>query len=139
FTADLGVSGQFGVGTSTTVTTANGPNGTLVLAGSNTITAGTVRVSYGSTNAGTSNLRLGTSNTINADNIYIATGKGAGNLLFNTGLSGPTVTIRGSAGGSSRVALFRVGDYSDYAAGGASTNSTGNVNFNGRSVDAGLT
>jgi fibronectin-binding autotransporter adhesin len=135
FTADYGSTGVIAVGASAAGTTANGPNGTLNLAETNTLTAGTLRVSYGAVNGGTSHLRLGTTNTLRVDNLYVATGKGAGNLVFNTGLTNPSVTIRGSDG-TSRVATMNVGDYTDYAAGGASTNSAGTVDFTGGTVDA---
>lgn len=135
FVANYGASGAIGIGTSPTATAGNGPNGTLILAGSNTLTAGTLRVSFGSNNGGTSNLRLGAANTINVDNLYVATGKGAGNLLFATGLVNPSLTLR-AADGVARVALMRLGDYSDYTAGGASTLSNGVVNFTGGTVNA---
>jgi autotransporter-associated beta strand protein len=129
FSANYGATGKIGIGTSTAVVTANGPNGTLLLAANNSITAGTLFVSFGSTNAGKNTLRLGTTNTINVDALGVGLGKGPGTLNFEDGLTNPAVVIRGSAGGASRVVNFRIGDYSDYTAGGASTASTGNVNF----------
>jgi autotransporter-associated beta strand protein len=135
FTVDYGPAGVIAVGASAVGSTANGPNGTLNLAATNTLTADALRVSYGGVNGGTSHLRLGTTNTLHIDNLHVATGKGAGNLVFNTGLTNPTVTIRGSDG-TSRVGIMNVGDYTDYAAGGASTNSTGTVDFTGGTVDA---
>src|SRR5262249_50769836 len=103
FTANYGATGKIGIGTSDTVTTANGPNGTLILADqTNALTAGTMYVGYGSTNAGTNTLRLGTTNTINVDNIIVAGGKGPASLNFRAGLTNPSVAIRGSDG-TSRV------------------------------------
>jgi autotransporter-associated beta strand protein len=135
FTADYGSTGIIAIGASGTGGTANGPNGTLNLAAMNSLTAGTLRVSYCGVNGGASQLRLGTTNTLRVDSLHVATGKGAGTLVFNTGLTNPTVTIRGTDG-TSRVGVMNVGDYTDYASGGASTNSTGTVDFTGGTVDA---
>ncbi len=130
-----GSSGIIGIGTGLNGAVGNGPNGTMTLGASNTLAAGTLRLSYGSTNAGTNNLRLGLVNTLNFDTILIGSGKGTGNLLFSPGLVNPSVTLRGFDG-VSPVNLMKLSDYSDYTAGGASTNSSGVVNFSGGNVDA---
>jgi fibronectin-binding autotransporter adhesin len=137
FTANYGATGKIGVGTTNTVTAGNGPNGTLILGGNNTLTAGTMYVGYGATNAGTNTLRLGTTNSINVDNLTVAGGKGPGTMNFNTGLTNPTLVLRGSGGGANRVTNWKIADYSDYASGGASTASTGTVNFTAAGTGSG--
>jgi autotransporter-associated beta strand protein len=137
FTANFGPSGAIGVGTTANVTAGNANNGNLLLAANSTLTAGTIKVQYDGTNAGGgSAVRLGQTNVINADLITIAAGKGAGTLNFNAALTAPTVKIRGSDGASA-VGTFNLSDYSDYTAGGASTNSAGTVNLTATGTNAG--
>ena len=67
--------------------------------GTNTITAGTLAVNDtgGSSGAGNALLHLGTTNTINANTINMGTGGRSGATLnFATGLTSPTVKIRGT-------------------------------------------
>lgn len=87
----------------------NRGNGDVTLAAANTITATAFNV--GSTTVGStggsskSDLLLGTTNTINADTITVGGGLGSGTVGFRAGLTAPTVTIRGSAGATSRANL----------------------------------
>lgn len=131
---------SFNVGTGTT------GFGTAYLADSSTITAGTLSTggsgaSYG---AGVSNkLYFGTTTTLNVDALafakdrtygtikFRATGDGAAN---NTTVSGATLTIRGSTGGSSRATTMTLGDSSGTMPGTAGGTST--LNLTGGSVDA---
>jgi autotransporter-associated beta strand protein len=137
FTANFGPSGAIGVGTAANVTPGNANNGTLLLAANSTLTAGTIKVQYDGTNAGGgSTVRLGQTNVINADLITIAAGKGAGTLNFNADLTAPTFKLRGSDGASA-VGTLNLSDYSDYTAGGASTNSAGTVNLTATGTGAG--
>lgn len=87
----------------------NRGNGDVTLAGANVITATTFSVgntTVGSTGGGSkSDLLLGTTNAINADTITVGVGLASGSVGFRMGLTAPTVTIRGSAGGTSRANL----------------------------------
>ncbi len=124
-----------------TVATANfgsgQGNGDVTLANSNAITATTLNLgtSTGSTGSTTkSDLLLGTVNTIHADTINVGLNYGSGNLAFRTGLTNPSVTIRGTAGGAS-LADLTVGNSNGISI----NNSQGSsVNLRGGSVDAAL-
>ena len=73
---------------------------------------------------GTQELLLGGNNTITADTLAIGGFKMTGAMRFRTGLSGGTITMRGSAGGADRVKVLGVGDHragvTDYFSGGTS-------------------
>ncbi|MEO6846337.1 MAG: hypothetical protein ABI443_03195, partial [Chthoniobacterales bacterium] len=85
FSAGLGSTGSFLVGSNPTVTSnAQGSASTVTLADTNTITAGTFAVGSASTNSqvstdGPSTLYLGRSNTINATAVYV--GRGAASTV----------------------------------------------------------
>lgn len=108
FTADLGMTGVFRVGDSNT-NGSGGPNTdpVLTLAGtSNTITSGILGIGDAQGQGGTATLELGGgTNVINADTVYIGAtspaARGSGALVFD-GATG-TLTLRGSAGGTSRA------------------------------------
>jgi autotransporter-associated beta strand protein len=121
-------------------------NDILTLAGNNTITASDTNgiVVAGATSTGgggTQRLRLGTTNVLNATRFVIGGSRSNGALEFNTGLSNPTVNIRGATGGSSRTNIY-LGDQaitlggSLYQSGGGSTSITGTMNFTGGTVNA---
>ncbi len=83
-------------------------NGDVSLAGTNSITATTLNLgtSVPSTSGSTtSDLLLGTSNTFNIDTINVGLNFASGTVGFRSGLTNPTITIRGSAGGTSRTDL----------------------------------
>ncbi len=123
---------------------------TLVLAatgaGTNVITASKLAVgdSDGNEPGGVSLLELGTDNTLNVDDIYIASRadqstlnwqRTSGAMAFQNTDDSSSVTIRGSAGGSSRANLSIGLGEAPY---GGNTNSslTGSVDFTGGTVDA---
>ncbi len=80
---------------------------TLTLSPNNTITATVLTVGdsngFNATNG--SSLILGQANVFNANTINVGNSKGTGFVFFNTGLTAPTLKIRGAAGGSSRADL----------------------------------
>jgi len=106
---------------------------------SNTITADSLLLATGTTR-GTSGtfVRLGASNTLNANLIILAGGRMSATMQFQAGLAGtPSVTIRGKAGGTSRADLV-IGNQGGYLSSGTggSSSSAGVVNWNGATVDA---
>ena len=122
-------------------------NDTLTLAGSNTITAsGTngILVAGATTSpgsGGTQRLKLGTANVLNATRFVIGASRTSGALEFNTGLTTPSVTIRGATGGTSRTNIY-LGDQAITLnpgisqSGGGSTSISGTMNFTGGTVNA---
>lgn len=115
----------------------NGANviATVRLAKTNTITANTITVANSISSGGSGNnvLRLGQTNSIRADNIYIGRKKANGVLDFDVGLSGPSVTIRNRAGDG--AANLYIG-YND--SGNTGTQPTSLVDLQGGTVDAQL-
>ena len=104
--------------------------GVLKLANTNTITAKTFEIGSGATASGFTlgRLDLGASNTFNVDAINVGSGfQGQGGIMF---ASSGTVTIRGSAGGSSTAVL----NESFGASSSASYNNQ--VDFTGGVLDA---
>ena len=56
---------------------------------------------------------MGQVNTFNTDGLVVSgtrSSSGGTRLNFSSGASNPTFTLRGSAGGSSRAAVFSIGD-----------------------------
>jgi len=101
---------KFGVGAQNSTTLTGGNEGdTLTLAtSSNTITASVFAVidlDTGTSLTSTGTVHLGQSNTINATTFNVGSvGRATATLDFATGLaSDPSLTIRGTAGGSSRA------------------------------------
>ncbi|QOV88280.1 beta strand repeat-containing protein [Humisphaera borealis] len=81
---------------------------TITLAGgTNNITASTINIGNGTTGGGVVNttVNLGTTNTLKVDTIRFGNGRAGGNLKFATGLTNPTLTITGAAGGASTTNL----------------------------------
>ena len=110
-----GAANTFRVGIRTGATNLSGGitgDSTVTLATTNTITAATLAIgtTAANNNGGTSVLRLGQANALNANTISIGNGgRNNATLEFNTGLTSPTATIRGTAGGTSRVTTWEVG------------------------------
>lgn len=135
-----------------TSVTVNGPGSTVLVqpattasgtfacdwvlsAAANSITAASVAVggatgsSQGSSNTGA--IRLGTTNTINTGSLGLGGFNGRGEITLQAGLTSPTVTIRGTAGGSTAMPTAVIGDTSS-----GSRTGEGLLNLNGASVDA---
>jgi autotransporter-associated beta strand protein len=118
---------------------ANDPNGTLYLAQNNLITtrntAEGINIGDASANPSTnaSNLFLGQSNVINTNRIKIGFRKSVGTLAFKSGLVNPTLTVRGTAGGTNRMAALLIGDNGSTT--GTSFTATGTADLRGGTVD----
>lgn len=133
FTANLGASGIFRLGA--TNGTSAGPQATVKLAATSSITANLVGVGDRTGRGGTGNpqtLKLGNvQNTINANTIAIGStnGRGSGNLSFETGTG--TLTLRAADGTADVTTMNMVNN-------GFGHNGTHNavVDFAGHSVDA---
>lgn len=85
--------------------------------------------SQGSSNTGA--IRLGTTNVINTGSLGLGGFNGRGEITLQSGLTSPTVTIRGTAGGATAVPVAILGDTSSGARSGE-----GLLNLNGATVDA---
>lgn len=113
------------------------PQATLTLANANTITANTLVV--GSNGQLTSNniLNLGASNQLNVGHWALAVGRANGTVQFGSGLSQPTLVLRGQAGGSSRadITLGDSRNISGTGVVGGSSIPTGTMNLSGGVVD----
>jgi hypothetical protein len=131
----------------------NGTNGsgTVYLSDNSTITATTLTGggtgTYGSWNSGITNqLVLGSATVMNVDSIAFATGRTRGTVAFRPATSGaantgaattPSLTIRGTAGGTSRAALS-IGDVSEGGAWSPAGAYTSTADFSAGTVDAQL-
>jgi autotransporter-associated beta strand protein len=131
-TANLGSSGVFRLGSNST--NGNGPQATVKLASTSTITAGTLGVADRTgRGASTQTLKLGNvSNTINANTVAIGStnGRGSGNLSFET-VSGSTLTLRATDGIAAVTTMNMVNNSFGHNGTHAAT-----VDFSGHSVDA---
>ena len=129
--------GLIGVGTSATGGQGNASFGTLVLGSNNTLTASTLRVGYTFTgNTSASVLKLGTTNHINADTVSVGSGKTqntTGLMIFNAGLTNPTLVLRGSDGVAPVTAL-KIGDASEDTI-ASSSGTVGAVDFTASGAD----
>jgi autotransporter-associated beta strand protein len=126
-----------GSGNSTTLNNV----ATATLAQNNTITASALQVgdAAASNDGGISTLNLGQTNVINANTIGVGrSGRSDATLQFATGLTNPTVSIRGTNGGSNPVNTFTVGRMAQFAS-AAQDSFTADVNFGGGSIDAIIT
>ena len=116
----------------------NRPNGTLILALTNTIrvngAAPAVNVGDGSSNGGTEFVQLGQTNALFADSMTIARQKCIATLNFNPALAGynPGLYLRGNS--TSRMAALAIGDNSLQSTSGTGAN--GNVDLSLGAVDA---
>lgn len=102
---------------------------------SNTITAANLNIgTTGGANAGgvfnSGRLDLGTSNVINVDICRLGTTRDAGLVQFQTGLTNPSITMRGQ-NGTSAVTSITVGENSA----GSTGVGTSNMNLSAGSVD----
>ncbi|MBE2282926.1 MAG: autotransporter-associated beta strand repeat-containing protein [Prosthecobacter sp.] len=124
---------QFNVGYGSNQTKVN----FTLSANSNTITANTMRfgANYGN-GGGTNTVKLGKTNTFNANTIIIAAARASTTVSVQAGVTNPTWAIRGTSGGVSRSDLILGINGSAYGANsGGSSASTANVNLTGVSVD----
>lgn len=124
---------QFNVGYGSNQTKVN----FTLSANSNTITANTMRfgANYGN-GGGTNTLKLGKTNTFNANTIIIAAARASTTVSVQAGVTNPTWAIRGTSGGVSRSDLILGINGSAYGANsGGSSASTANVNLTGVNVD----
>lgn len=94
---------RFDVGRSTnavgTFQNSARPQATLTLASSNTITANTLVVGSNAQTTTSNILNLGASNELNVNHWVLAVGRANGTVQFTSGLSQPTLVLRGQAGG----------------------------------------
>jgi len=141
FKANLGATGNFNIGTSTSSGSPTGQasSTTMYLADSNVITTGTMRVSGAlvtsvNTGAEASTLYLGNTNTINASSILVGRGQDSsayGILKFNPSATAASLKIRGVDGTSAATAL-RIG-VNEGAVTGVSQR--GSADFTGGTLD----
>jgi autotransporter-associated beta strand protein len=109
-------------------------NATVTLAANNTITAALFAVADqgGARDPGLYTLHLGQANTINTTNVNVGfSGRSGATLDFATGLTNPTVTLRG-LDGTSAINSFNVGQ----VANNRNTVWTDAVDFSAGSIDA---
>ncbi|MFM8414357.1 MAG: beta strand repeat-containing protein, partial [Planctomycetota bacterium] len=101
--------------------------------GTNSMTASLIQVGGGNStgnNGNTARLRLGTSNTFRTGTFQVGGFNAGGVVDFQTGLTNPTLTLRG-ADGTSAMATWTIGETSSGARRGE-----GVVNLTGGSLDA---
>jgi len=131
-TANLGSGGIFRLGSNST--SGNGPQATVKLASTSTITADILGVGDRTgRGASTQILKLGNvSNTINANTVAIGStnGRGSGNLSFET-VSGSTLTLRAVDGTAAVTTMNMVNNSFGHNGTHAAT-----VDFSGHSVNA---
>ena len=127
------VLGQLSIGVAGPVVRSTG---TLVLAGTNTVTAtGSIGILVGDNNSnsgGQNYLYLGGNNSINADSITIGRQKATATLAFNPVFQNPFAVFRAS-NGTGRVSSWYVGDNSAQSSSSSATHGT--VDFSGGTVD----
>jgi autotransporter-associated beta strand protein len=115
--------------------TGVGVTNTFNFAASNSITATNIRLGGGGVNNGTGQttiVKLGAINNWNAGtDVFLGNFQGSGNVSFQSGLTDPTLTVRGITGGSSAVPIFRVANTSSGA-----LPTTGVLDLTGGSIDA---
>lgn len=132
---------RFDVGRSTnavgTFQNSARPQATLTLASSNTITANTLVVGSNAQTTTSNILNLGASNELNVNHWVLAVGRANGTVQFTSGLSQPTLVLRGQAGGSSRadITLGDSRNISGTGVVGGSSIPTGTMNLSGGVVD----
>lgn len=132
-TANLGATGIFRLGSSVGTGTV-GALTTVKLAATSSITADILGVGDKASRGGTQTLKLGgTSNTINANNIYIGPnaggGRANGDISFETGTG--TLQLRAADGSAAVTAMSLIN-----TSFGTANNLTATANFAGHSVDA---
>jgi len=135
FSANLGSTGTFRVGDNNAGSGSTSGASTAILAQTSTITAGTLDLGGQSAGSVVETLKLGsTSNTINATTIHLGllndtSSRSSGQILFNSGTG--SLTLRGNAGGSTRVTTFNVINDNN----STSATVTGLVDLSGHSSD----
>jgi fibronectin-binding autotransporter adhesin len=116
--------------------TANGANVTntiILAAGTNTFENNSIFWGGGGANAAGQRtiVRLGQVNNIYAGtNFHIANFQGSGEVIFQTGLNNPVLTVRGSGGGANSIGSMAIGHVNSGNQGG-----TGILDATGGSVD----
>jgi fibronectin-binding autotransporter adhesin len=93
----------------------------------------------GSSVACTGTLRLGETNTINCNTITIGQKRSTGTINFNTGLTAPTLTLRGTSGGSNYVTTMTLGEYNTTNTTQSRTGTFNVGDYSGAVVDALIT
>ena len=105
----------------------------LAKAGGNTLSAANVRFGGGGANAAgqLSNIGLGQTNAVNAGTEFlVGFFQGSASVGFQSGLTNPSLTIRGAGGGASPTPLFRIGQTNS-----GNQPTTGTLNLSGGSID----
>ncbi|MCC6124797.1 MAG: autotransporter-associated beta strand repeat-containing protein [Pirellulales bacterium] len=94
--------------------TATSNVATINFAANNSITALNVSIATGSgaSGGGQTTIRLGQTNVWNVADIYVSSSRADADVFFNTGLTNPTITLRG-LDGTSAVNYFRLGQVND--------------------------
>ncbi|MFM8413572.1 MAG: beta strand repeat-containing protein [Planctomycetota bacterium] len=115
---------------------ANGTNVTSTLkfsAGTNNVTALSIRLGSGGSNVTGQNttITLGQTNNWNAGtDVFIGNFQGSGSASFQSGLANPVLTVRGVTGGSTATPIFRVANTSS-----GNQPTTGVLDLTGGSLD----
>ena len=107
----------------------------LAKTGANTITAATLGIGNGATNAQTNlnaRLHLGTTNALNATNFALGGYRSKGTVDFQSGLTSPTLTLRGITAGVSRMTTLQIGN----TLAGAGTTGDGVLDLSAGTLDA---
>jgi fibronectin-binding autotransporter adhesin len=146
--------GQVRIGGNGSSSSLDRPAGMLILAKTNLIiatssasasttpdTSAAIILAMGTGSSSVGIIELGQQNTIYANYIEIGTVKAnvfagpgqGGQMLFQNGLSNPTLTLRGKDG-VSRVTFLNIGD--QYQSGSGTGGSVGSMNLTGGAVDA---
>ena len=125
---------EFNMGYGSNMTKAN----FTLAANTNTITSTVMRFGANFGNGGGTNLlKLGKTNTFNADTIIMGSARASTTVSVQSGVTNAGWTIRGTSGGSSRADLILGINANAYSTGGigGSTASTATVNLTGVTVD----
>ncbi len=123
--------GSFEIARAINNTNGNRAFGTVFLAADNTITAGTLTVGQGASNAGSGQLFLGTTNVLNIGTMTVGERKQLGLVAFQTGVSNGSLRLRGQDG-NGRVNTLVVGAQS-FGSEGTGTVAAGTIDLTGGS------
>ncbi len=129
---------RVGLKSGTTNTVSLGQVATVTLAQNNTITAASLAIGdvTANTDGGISTLHMGANNILDVDSINVAfNGRSDATFDFASGLSNPTLLLRGVAGGGSAVSSWNVGRVAQFT-GAAQTTFAASVDFSSGSIDA---
>ncbi len=136
-TLNLTAAGGFSFAQSGNTLSVNGNGLTVDLpagAVGNTITGAGLAVGtgdYGGVSSTTTTLLLGGANAVSVDTLQVGNYHANGVVAFAAGLTNPTLTVRGSAGGTARAATVNVGVNSSGTQG-----QSGSLDLTGGTVDA---